>query len=55
MGRKLDLGELADAECEHILEVINRDSQLRQLERARLQLQEKELKEEALKTGTCWF
>ena len=53
MGRKLDLGELGDAECEHILEVINRDARLRQLELNRLQEQEEQLKEEALKTGKC--
>ena len=59
MGRKLDLGDLGDAECEHILQVINRDSRLRQLEQERLQQQEKELQEEALKTGNAcsalWF
>ena len=51
MGRKLDLGELGDAECEHILEVINRDFRLRQLETERLQKQGKEVQEENLKTG----
>ena len=51
MGRKLDLGELGDAECEHILEVLNRDFRLRQQETERLEQQEKELQEEATKTG----
>ena len=51
MGRKLDLGDLGDAECEHILEVINRDFRLRQLETERLQKQGKEVQEENLKTG----
>ena len=50
MGRKLDLGDLGDAECEHILEVINRDFRLRQLETERLQKQGKEVQEENLKT-----
>ena len=53
MGRKLDLGDLGDAECEHILEVINRDFRLRQLETERLQKQGMEVQEENLKTGQC--
>ena len=45
------MGELGDAECEHILEVLNRDFRLRQQETERLEQQEKELQEEATKTG----
>lgn len=45
------MGELGDAECEHILEVLNRDFRLRQQETERLEQQEKELQEEATKTA----
>ena len=44
-------GDLGDEECEHILQVINRDSRLRQQEQERLQQREKQIQEEAYKTG----
>ncbi len=36
MGRKLNLGHLSEAECEKILQVIQRDFELRNAEKDRL-------------------
>lgn len=37
MGRKLDLSQLSEQECEQILKVIQKDFELRQKDKSRLE------------------
>uniref|UniRef100_A0A4W4DP38 RabBD domain-containing protein n=1 Tax=Electrophorus electricus TaxID=8005 RepID=A0A4W4DP38_ELEEL len=46
MGRKLDLSSLTEEEAEHVLQVVQRDRQLRKSEEDRLRQLKQELEEE---------